>query len=296
MNNLLKNEYGKGIAIALVIIVLFTAGNFVGSLTAIKSDSGDAVATVDTTVANTTAAPVNTTAAPVVAETTTAAPATDDTTAAPAANDTTEAPATTGAPTTTAEVIAYYNEAANKIKPNATQIVRNYQDMRHNAEKLELPSAVQSIGEGLISTFLKKDETPVTWTGADITANFPVNGADHTSKLTEADVVSATCTDNGSTYEITIVAKTVQNPDPSSNFANSFEYIKESDVMDAAGTIVKTFNTEYYDCTINCTVDKATGNITHYNFATPIVMNVDTKLFVSGTVGMTFEKDYTITY
>ena len=77
---------------------------------------------------------------------------------------------------------------------------------------------------------------------------------------------------------------------------HSFEIIKTDDVMNAAGFIVKSFQTEYYDCVIKCKIDKATGNMVAANFTTPIVMNVDTKLGISAQVGMTFEKDFTITY
>ncbi len=248
----------------------------------------------------TTAAPsVNeaTTAAPAVNEATTAAPAVNEvTTAAPVTEETTAAPST-GAPQGTAAILNYYNTAANNIKTKAKSVTRNYEDYQHNEEKLELPSLLQSAGKSLIGTFLKKNDTPETYTGADaIKAGFPVANESYVSKLTEAQIKSAECKDNGSEYEITIVANTEKNPTYGQGVSAGFEIIKTEDVMDAAGFIVKSFETEYYDCTVKCKVDKATGNITWINFSTPIVMKVASSIGINATVGMTFVKDFTIAY
>lgn len=238
-------------------------------------------------------APEQTTAAP-APEQTTAAPAPEQTTAAPAPEQTTAAPAPSGAPQGTAAILSYYSTAANKIKTSAKSVTRNYEDYQHNEEKLVVPSLLQSAGSSLISTFLKRNDTPETYEGDNIN-NFYMPGA-ALSALTEADIQSAECKDNGSEYEITIVAKTEKNPTEGKGVAAGFEIIKTSDVMDAASFIVKSFETEYYDCTVKCKVDKATGNITWINFSTPIVMDVASKIGINATVGMTFVKDYTITY
>ena len=249
----------------------------------------------NTTPEATTAAPVqeNTTAA---SEATTAAPSQESTTAATAPQEaTTAAPAPSGAPQGTAAILNYYNTAANNIKAKAKSVTRNYEDYQHNADKLVLPGALQKFGEQLIGGFLKKNETPQTYEGADV-KNFYLPGESYVSKLTEADIKSAECKDNGKEYEITIITKTEKNPTYGQGISGGFEIIKTEDVMDAAGFIVKTFDTEYYDCKIQCKVDKATGNITWLNLSTPIIMNVATKISISATVGMTFVKDYTIAY
>lgn len=235
-----------------------------------------------------------------VAETPTESTPDVATTAAPGGN--TEEPSSaapapsTGAPQTKAEILSYYNTAANNIKTKATSVTRNYEDYQHNADKLELPSLLKSAGESLIGSFLKKNETPEVYQGADAVKNFYLPGESYVSKLTEAQIKSAECKDNGSEYEITIVANTEKNPTYGQGISGGFEIIKTDDVMDAAGFIVKSFDTEYYDCTIKCKVDKATGNITWINFATPIVMNVASSIGINATVGMTFIKDYTVSY
>ncbi len=241
-------------------------------------------------------APVETTAAP-VQENTTAAPSQETTTAAPSQETTTAAPAPSGAPQGTAAILAYYNTAANNIKTKAKTVTRNYEDYQHNEDKLELPSLLQSAGKSLIGTFLKKNETPQTYEGTDaIKGGFPIPGETYVSKLTEAQIASAECKDNGSEYEITIVAKTEKNPTYGQGVSAGFEIIKTEDVMNAAGFIVKSFDTEYYNCTVKCKVDKATGNITWINFATPIIMSVASSIGINAKVGMTFVKDFTVTY
>lgn len=244
----------------------------------------------------TTAAPSQeqTTAVP-SQEQTTAAPSGEATTQAPAAENTTAAPAPSGAPQGVSAILAYYNTAANKIKTEAKTVTRNYEDYQHNEEKLVVPSALKSAGSSLISTFLKKNDTPEVYEG-DAIKGFYLPNESYVSNLTEAIVQSAECKDNGSEYEITIVAKTEKNPSSGSGVATGFEIIQTSDVMDAAGFIVKSFDTEYYNCTVKCKVDKATGHVTWINFSTPIVMDVASKIGINATVGMTFVKDYSVAY
>ena len=249
--------------------------------------------TVQNPATNTTPE-VQQTQAPVQEQTTAALIQGEATTAAPA-EQTTAAPAPSGAPQGTAAIISYYNTAANKIKTSASSVTRNYEDYQHNEEKLKLPSLLQNAGKGLISSFLKRNDTPQTYEGADV-ASFYLPGESYVSKLTEAQVKSAECKDNGSEYEITIVANTEKNPTYGQGLSGGFEIIKTEDVMNAAGFIVKSFDTEYYDCTIKCKVDKSTGNITWINFSTPIVMDVASSIGIDATVGMTFVKDYTVSY
>ena len=297
-----NDEIMQGLAIALIIIVLFSSGNILGSLMNVKTKSADADSDVEVSTTVPTTAPTQApTQAPTEAPTQapTQAPAADDTTAAPAGDTTpTEAPST-GAPQTKAEIIAYYNDSANKVKTDATKVVRNYEDLRHNEEKLVVPSALQSVGSKLISTFLKKNETPVEYaTNADIVASFPAGGETWSSKLTEADVAEATCIDNGTEYEIMIKLNTSTDPAAGTGAAAAFTTIKTEDVMDAAGFIVQSFSAEYYDSVIKCKVDKATGNMTWANYTLPILLRVEAKLMgtLHAEVGMTFEHDYTITF
>lgn len=296
-------EIKKGIVIVLAIVLLFSSGNFLGSL----MSAGKTIETVSSTPSASTApastAPASTASAstqPAASESTapaggeTTAPA-DDSNASSAA---TTAPAgnSTGAPSSKADIVKLYNESANKIKTSASKVTRNFEDLQHNSEYTEMPGALQSIGSGLISSFLKKDETPVDYTGAYITANYPVKGESYVSQITEADLSDATCTDDGTNYNITL--KFNECTDPSGNgCAAAFNIIKPDEVYSAA-KVVKSFSVRYYDASIECKIDKATGNMTWAKFTLPMVMSVTAQVVMTldAKVGMTFIDDYTITY
>lgn len=159
-----------------------------------------------------------------------------------------------------------------------------------------MPGALQSIGSGLISQFLKKDETPVDYTGADIQANFPVKGESYVSQITEADIASAACQDDGTNYNITL--KFNECTDPAGNgCAAAFNVIKADEVYSAA-KVVKNFSCRYYDAMIECKIDKASGNVTWVKYTLPMVLSVTAQVVVTldAKVGMTFIDDYTITY
>lgn len=292
-------EIKKGLIIALVIILLFGSGNFLGGVFSKKTQ----VTSDSSTTAPQTQAPTQApaTQAPATQEQTTAAPAGEQTTAASASagDSTTAAPAdqsSTGASMSKADIVKLFNESANKIKTGASKVTRNWQDYQHNEDKTVLPSALESIGKPLISKFLKKNETPVEWTGADIAANYPVAGESFVSKTTEADLADATCTDDGTSYNI--VLKFNECTDPvGSGCANAFTLIKESDVKGNA-PIVQSFSCKLYDAQIECKIDKATGNMTWARYTLPMVLSVTAKVFVTidASVGMTFVDDYTIAY
>lgn len=295
-------EVLKGVAIGLVIVILFSTGHLIGALT--KQPEAPVVnqESVVTTVPSQVVEPITTPPATTVpaetqpAATEPAATETQDTTPADTQPAETTPAAPSGAPQTKAEIVAYFNTAANKIKTDASKVTRNFEDLQHNEEKLVLPSALQSVGSGLISQFLKKDETPVDYTGADITAQFPVKGQSFVSNTTEADIKDATCTDEGDSYRIKL--NYVDAVDPSNtSVANAFNIINPDDVYSAA-SMVKNFTAQYYNATIECTVDKATGRITWISYTLPIVLSVTASLIVTldAQVGMTFIDDYSISY
>ena len=198
---------------------------------------------------------------------------------------------------TKAEIVDLFKTSANKIKTDAKTVTRNYEDLQHNEEKLEVPSALKSIGSSLISTFLKKDETPVNYSGQEIIDNYPVKGQSYVTNLTENDVTEATITDDGTYYNITL--KFPEETDPTSTgVATSFNIIKADEVY-AAASVVKNFNATYYDAFITCQIEKSTGNMVHATYTLPIVMKVTAGVAfatLDAQVGMTFIDDYSIAY
>lgn len=312
-----KNVYNALVATVLVICV-FAAGNFTGRLLSVKDSIEEAKADVTAS----TAAPVTTTAPTAAATTqpTTAATTKADTettfpfASAPviteagansssSSSDTTAASAAQGdtssnagaAVQSTDEVLALFNKAADNVKVNATSVTRNFVKQQHLSEYTELPSLLQSMGSSIISSVLKDSyEVKVYDTKEKIIEKFPVGEETWSSKATAADVKEATCTDDGTNYNITI--KYIDGTDPvGSGVANSFSLMKVEYVTEAAGNIVTGASFSYLDAVITAKIDKATGNLVWANYHLPMKCSVDTKI-ASGVVGLLIEEDYTIAY
>ena len=308
-----NSDVKKAIAIALTIILVFTGGYFFGVFTQFHLvGSGGEPAEIPSViqVAGGAASSGGSAAAAPAAST----PSSGSDNAAPAASDkgsksdaapadskgdkpADTAPAASDA-MTKAEIVDLFKTSANKIKTESgVTVTRNYEDLQHNEEKLEAPAALQSIGKSLISTFLKKDETPVNYTGQEIIDNYPVKGQPYVTNLTENDVTEATCTDDGTYYNITL--KFPEETDPTTTgVATSFNIIKADEVY-AAASVVKSFNSTYYDAVITCQIEKSTGNMVHATYTLPIVMKVTAGVAfatLDAQVGMTFIDDYSIAY
>lgn len=288
----LGDELIKGIAIALCIIMLFSGGFFFGTITSPKAAEDTAV--------NATEAPQTTqaTTAP------TTQPTTAPTTQAPSENNggetATTAPQASNGEKTTAEIIQLYNESANKVKTSATQVVKNYEYRRMNEETMVVPSALKGMASTIIPKFMSDDLEPQVYDTPDlIKEKFIVPKADYTSKLTEADVVEATCTDNGTEYEIMIKVKDETNPVQGAGVGAAFDVLEMGDMTSGEyGNMIKKFDCQYFDCVLKCKIDKASGNMTWANYKTPLIMDMEVNMLGTHQVSceVSFEKDYTITY
>ncbi len=296
--NSFDETFRKGLCIALSIIMLFGTGYITGASTNLGNSSEETEA-VQVDATTTTAAPQTTTAAP---ETTTAAPATTTTAPAPvesttADTQTTAAPST-GAPATTEEIVALFNESANKVKTNAKKATRNYQDMRIN--KLEVPSALQSIADGAIAKFVKPNMTPEVYEGTDaVKEKYPVSGTDFASKLKVEYLETITCTDNGTEYVIDIKMKDQMNPVYRSGegVGSIFWTMNIEDIANNAPGF-ESAELSYYNCTATAKIDKATGNMTYSKFDYNFDMTVAIKMVVSLTAvaSMTVVEEYVMEY
>ena len=220
----------------------------------------------------------------------------EDTPSAPT-EDQEETPTPSGE-MSTAEIVKLFNESANKVKTDATKVVKNYEDREVQEDKLVVPSALKSLAPTLMDKFMKDDTDPIEYaTKEDIAANYMVPNQTYVSQLTEADVAEATCVDNGTEYEITIKLKDETNPSAGKGVGSVFDVIEASEITDAV-TFVEKFDTEYYNCVVKCRIDKASGHTVWANYITPLVLNVTVNMFGThdASVGLSFEKDYTITY
>ena len=316
---------------AVLVICVFAAGNMTGVLLSVNESIESAQVSVEeTTAAPQTTAPTTapttqpTTQAPTTAAPQTTAPAAttfpfeskpvhtepdaNGSAAAPSAPaattapsgtaDTTAAPvqsAPAGAPEKAEEIIALFNKSADNVKVNATVVQRNFKKQQHLEDKTELPSVLQSVANPLISKLLTdNNEIKVHDTKERIIEKFPVGNETWSSKATAADLKEATCTDDGTSYNITLKYVDGENP-VGTGVANSFTMFKVEDIKETAGSLVKSASFSYFDAVITCKIDKATGNMTWVNYHLPCVLTVETPV-ASGKVGIMIEEDFTITY
>ncbi len=301
----IPGEWKTGISIALAIILVFSMGNIAGSLTNINATPvEEAGVAVDNTVA--TDAPTEAPTAAPTAAPTTEAPAAAPVTQAPAADtqpsDTaSSAPAeqttSDGAPATTEEIVALFNESANKVKTTAKKATRNYQDMRIN--KLEVPSALQSLCDSAIEKFVKPNMTPEVYEGALVAEKYPISGTDFASKLKPEYLESITCTDNGTEYVIDIKMKDQMNPVYRSGegVGSIFWTMNIDDIANNVPGLEKA-ELSYYDCVATAKIDKATGNMTYSKFVYNFDMILDVKMVVSlhALASMTIDEEYVMEY
>ena len=197
----------RSIAVVMAILVLL-----VSLLCACKKD--DTKTNADTTgeaqtsadgqiIEDTTALPEDSTAqGDETNETQSADPAKPGETAS---NQVTAAPSKNAKDWTKDEIIAYFNTGANRVKYQAKSVTRNYTETKNDADKTELPKAIDAIGKSAMKTFMKRDDKALVMTSKeDIKAVFPVGGKDWVSKLTVSDVKSAKIEDKGGEYQITL--------------------------------------------------------------------------------------------
>lgn len=199
----------------------------------------------------------------------------------------------------TAEIINLFNESANKVKTEAVKVTKNFEKRTYSEEKSEIPGALQGMANSIMGSVFKDDTDPIVYgSKEDIVANYQVPGETWSSCLTEAEVAAATCTDNGTEYEIYIKLKDSENPEAGVGAAKAVDTITASEIKENAPPILKDFTTLYYDCEIKCRIDKASGRTVWSSYTTPVLMKVNVEMFgtLAAQVGMTFEKDYTIEY
>lgn len=181
------------------------------------------------------------------------------------------------APSTKAEIVEYFNTSVNKVKKDAKSATKNYSKI-NLAGSTQLPGWVNSVArvvggaDKFIDDQLTKNSqtSPETYTGADIKAKFPVEGESYASKLTPADVSSATCTEKNGKYTITITTvkdATSQNVSHGSGHApKAFNVPLPATINDnvpgfAKNMIGGTAAMEYPASTVKVVIDAKTGNV-----------------------------------
>ena len=217
----------------------------------------------------------------------------------------TEAPEEDKAPQTKAEIIEYFNESMNRIKPEAKSVKVNYVLNSQASEAILSNKVLQNIANKLISANMgydKKQEGLTFNTVGDRNAFFPARGQTWSSKLTEADVTSATCTEKDGVYTIVLnlVPDTTPNIKPGEGHAGkAFSIITKDQIVEGAGSLGMSVIDEdsikltFKNCRITVKVDKETGHVTDANYYQDWTLSL-TALGVDVSVTFGAEDDFSI--
>ena len=195
------------------------------------------------------------------------------------------------------EMVEYFNTCANKVKTDATEVVKNFE--KRQVGDLVVPDLLQSLAETLLKENMKDDTDPIVYsTKEDIRENFLVPSQDYVSCLKAEYAETISYKDNGNEYEFYIKLKDEKDPRAGSGVGSICDVIETHEVAEKAPSILQEFSTNYYNCEVTATIDKATGRVTHIVYSTPLTLNVVVSMLGTHTasVGFTFIKDYTVTY
>ena len=211
---------------------------------------------------------------------------------------------------TAADVVAYFNTAINKVKPNAKKITLN-KEVNSPAGSIEgnLPKTLTNMADSLIAKNMgEKDLSTLdpgmvnATTVAQKNAMFPVENESWSSKLTADDVAKFDVKDNGNSYTITLYIK---DDEPSTSTAHGqghngkvFSVIMPSIVTDNAGpaaSVIKDVKTGHKNGYVKVNVDKDTGNVTSATYYFEWTLSLKA---IGAQVSIPFglQKDFTIAW
>lgn len=239
------------------------------------------------------------------AQTTEASETAADTSEAVSAEETTEAEVKK--PETKAEIVALYNDAANSAKTDSKSILQNYSISTQTKDAVISNKMLEGIANKLISANMghNKDKDNKLWTTqAEKNANFVVEGQTWASKLTEADIASATCEDKGDYYKITL--KLVDDTTPnmkigSGHAGKGISIVTKDEIVEGAGSLgmsvieESSIKVTYKNCKIVATVDKETGRLLTGNYFQDWTLAL-TALGIDVEVSFGLENDYKINW
>ena len=297
----LKSDLGQGIKIALILIGLFGLGNLIGSLTNIERIDNFETVTNQNMIATDTTLPSEY----IGSTTETTAFTTSEKTTVTTTKETTTKATTTAVTTTEdttidskAEIVSLFNKSANKVKKNAVKVTRNYENLRYDRSGSDIPAALFVVGKPLINSWLIDHNIPVEYTESDlIKENFPVKGKDWSSKLKTKDVHKANITEKDGKYYIELDLAYCKSPAENTGVCAVMEEVNLEKVKELAG-IVTACETEYYDCKVECVIEKDTGNMVYVKYTQPMILNLTAGRVrdMQATFAMSIESEYVIEY
>lgn len=210
----------------------------------------------------------------------------DETTSETVDEESTEEATEAEAPQSVEDIVALYNTAVNKVKPEAKQITRTYHHAKIPTETLELNSGIQKLGEAAIKQFVKGSDKAEVWTTReDFNLGFPVGGTDYSSRMMPGMVKTAACTDNGDTYTVRIFLKNdaITNPGKGEGYAGAFNTVSAStfDEISIPTVTFEQVKINGINGSITCTIDKASQRVTDITFAETDILDLSVKVAFS---------------
>lgn len=204
-------------------------------------------------------------------------------------------------PKTKAEIAAYVNTAFAVTKRQAKSVTNtwkrgsNYQNVLDLGKLGTLLPQIQAIVQSVMDANMKTTEPNITYTGADIAANFPPANA--TASLSASAVQSASCTKRGNEYIIKITAKPETNPTPGKDSGAFCNLLTDKQITDPVPLSFDSVICDYYGTSCELHVDIATGRITYLYSSIPLILKVKPSgVTLTGKVGLQFEEKWTVQY
>lgn len=201
-------------------------------------------------------------------------------------------------PTTKEEVVNYFNNAINKVKPNAKSVTQTKEN-NYQAGSIDLGSlgAFESVVNKLITSNMgeNKEKSGLTATSAaDKNKIFPVENETWASKLTAADVKEAKCTESNGVYTIGIKIldddlSATTNHGASHN-GKAISIVQTQSIYDNAGaasSLLKGLKIGYKNGTILAKVDAKTGNVLSVTYDFTWILHVDVFGGINAPFGIT---------
>lgn len=204
-----------------------------------------------------------------------------------------------------AAIVEEFNKAVNSVKSKAKTVeqkgVTNY--LAGQTETGGLKSIYNMLGgdEWLDGMLRDNSQGAATYTGADITAKFPVEGQTWSSKLTAADVKEATRSEKNGVITITITTIADEKSDAvkvgEGHAPKAFNVVLPGVVNDnipgAAKSLAGTASMAYPESTAKITIDAKTGNVITADYDMKWTINFD-KMGVVLPFGT--KAEYTVKY
>ncbi len=203
-------------------------------------------------------------------------------------------------PSSTAEIVNLYTKAANEAKISSKSIYQEY--LKNSSAGITLSGilkSIQGLANGLINDNMgiMKDRSGKTYTSnSDRNKFFPVENQSYASKLTTSNVKSATCTESGGKYIITIVLK-----DDLTSVSNAMAPVTKQAIVDGAGSagmaVIKeeSIKVTYSNCTIKATIDANSGKLLSLYHKLPWTLKLNA-LGTDVSLPVTIEQSYNINW